>query len=219
MTPAPLAGRYSVGAAMAATGRALDWYRDSILVDTIGTDALLLEAEATPPGADGLVFLPYLAGERSPIWDPHARGVLAGLSLGHGRGHIARAIVEASALAIRHVAAPMLAAGVRVTEMRVCGGPARSDFWNRVKADVTGFRVAVPAVLETAVLGSAILAAVGVGVHPDLPRPRSAAMTRITARIEPRLELAPVYDGLYEAYRALYPATAPILAPLGRVPA
>ena len=115
------------------------------------------EAAATPPGADGLVFLPYLAGERSPIWDPEARGVLAGLTLGHGRGHIARAIVEASALAIRHVAAPMLTAGVEVTAMRVCGGPARSRFWNGVKADVTGFPVLVPEVLETAVLGSAIV--------------------------------------------------------------
>src|SRR5206468_9862988 len=102
VTPAPLAGRFSVGAAMAATGRALDWYRDLVLDDTIGVDALLIEAERTRPGADGLVFLPYLAGERSPIWDPEARGVLAGLTLGHGRGHIARAIVEASALAIRH---------------------------------------------------------------------------------------------------------------------
>ena len=117
----------------------------------ITTEALLEEAAATPPGADGLVFLPYLAGERSPIWDPDARGVLAGLTLGHTRGHVARAIVEASALAIRHVAAPMLEAGVRVTDMRVCGGPARSAFWNQVKADVTGFQVAVPAVLETAV--------------------------------------------------------------------
>lgn len=213
VTPAPLAGRFSVGAAMAATGRAFDWYRDSILGATIGTDALLAEAASTPPGADGLVFLPYLAGERSPIWDPDARGVLAGLTLGHGRGHVARAIVEASALAIRHVASPMLAAGVRVTEMRVCGGPARSDFWNRVKADVTGFQVAVPAVLETAVLGSAILGAVGVGAHRDLPT-AIRAMTRIESRIDPRPEVAPVYDRLYEAYRKLYPATAPILRPL-----
>ena len=139
VTPAPLAGLFSVGAAMATTGRALDWYRDGILGDTITTEALLAEAAATPPGADGLVFLPYLAGERSPIWDPEARGVLAGLTLAHGRGHLGRAIVEASALAIRHVSAPMLAAGVQVTEMRVCGGPARSRFWNEVKADVTGF--------------------------------------------------------------------------------
>jgi xylulokinase len=216
VTPAPLAGLFSVGAAMAATGRALDWYRDGILGATITIEALLAEAAATPPGSDGLVFLPYLAGERSPIWDPNARGVLAGLTLGHRRGHVARAIVEASALAIRHVAAPMLAAGVHITEMRVCGGPARSDFWNRVKADVTGFDVAVPAVLETAVLGSAILGAVGVGTHRDLPT-AIRAMTRIESRIEPRRELAPVYDRLYEAYQALYPATAPILEPLDRI--
>jgi xylulokinase len=210
VTPAPLAGLFSVGAAMATTGRALDWYRDGILGDTITTEALLGEAAATPPGADGLVFLPYLAGERSPIWDPEARGVLAGLTLGHGRGHLGRAIVEASALAIRHVSAPMLAAGVRVTEMRVCGGPARSRFWNEVKADVTGFTVAVPAVLETAVLGSAILGATGVGSYDDLPT-AIAAMTRIDTRIEPRRDLAPTYDRLFEAYRELYPATAPVL--------
>ena len=216
VTPAPLAGRYSVGAAMAATGRALDWYRDDIVGGAITTDALLAEAATTPPGADGLVFLPYLAGERSPIWDPEARGVLAGLTLGHGRGHIGRAIVEASALAIRHVAAPMLAAGVTVTEMRVCGGPARSAFWNGVKADVTGFPVAVPDVLETAVLGSAILAAVGIGAYPEL-RAAIGAMTRVAARIDPRPDLAPTYDALFEAYLALYPATAPVLRPLAGI--
>ncbi len=213
VTPAPLAGLFSVGAAMAATGRALDWYRDQVLVDTVGVDALLSEAAGAPPGAGGLVFLPYLAGERSPIWDPEARGVLAGLTLGHGRAHIGRAIVEASAMAIRHVAEPMLAAGVQVTEMRVCGGPARSRFWNGVKADVTGFPVAVPAVLETAVQGAAILGSVGVGAHRDL-RTAIGAMTRIESRIDPDPGLAPVYDRLFEAYRALYPATAPVLRPL-----
>ena len=214
VTPAPLPGRFSVGAAMAATGRALDWYRDAILRGTITTEALLAEAAAIPPGADGLIFLPYLAGERSPIWDPDARGVLAGLTLRHGRGHVARAIVEASALAIRHVATPMLAAGVRVTAMRACGGPARSAFWNAVKADVTGFPVLVPDVLETAVLGSAIVAAVGTGARPDLPS-AIRAMTHVTERIEPRGEVMPVYDRAFEAYRGLYPATAPLLRPLG----
>ena len=210
VTPAPLAGHYSVGAAMAATGRALDWYRDDVLGGTISTDALLAEAAHTPPGADGLVFLPYLAGERSPLWDPEARGVLAGLTLGHTRGHIARAILEASALAIRHVSAPMLAAGVRVTEMRVCGGPAQSEVWNQIKADVTGFTVAVPEVLETAVLGSAILGACAIEAYPDLPT-AIAAMTRVDHRLGPVAEHAPEYDRLYAAYTALYPATAPIL--------
>src|SRR6185436_14455100 len=129
----------------------------------------------------------------------------AGLTLAHGRGHVARAIVEASALAIRHVAEPMLEAGVRVTDMRVCGGPARSAFWNQVKADVTRFPVAVPGVLETAVLGSAILGAVAIGAHSDLPA-AIKAMTRIASRIQPRDENADVYDRLFEAYLALYPA-------------
>lgn len=217
VTPAPLAGLYSVGAAMAATGRALDWFRDSIVgggaPGAVTTERLLEEAAATPPGADGLVFLPYLAGERSPLWDPQARGVFAGLSLGHGRGHLARAIVEASALAIRHVATPMLSSGVRVTAMRVCGGPARSHAWNQVKADVTGFHVLVPRVLETAVLGSAILGAVGVGAAPDIEA-AIRTMTSIEREIDPRGDLAATYDSLFDAYVALYPATAPILRQL-----
>ena len=111
VTPAPLPGLYSVGAAMAATGRALDWFRDGVTGGSTTTEALLEEAATTPPGAEGVVFLPYLAGERSPIWDPTATGAFVGLTLAHGRGHLARAILEASALAIRHVAEPMLAAG------------------------------------------------------------------------------------------------------------
>src|SRR5206468_12322520 len=135
----------------------------------LSTEWLLEEAASTSPGADGVVFLPYLAGERSPIWDATATGAFVGLTLAHGRGHLVRAILEASALAIRHVAEPMLAAGVAVTAMRACGGPARSETWNQIKADVTGFPVLVPAVLETAVLGSGILGAVGIGVSPDMP--------------------------------------------------
>jgi xylulokinase len=216
VTPAPIAGRYSVGAAMAATGRALDWFRDEVIDGSTTTERLIEEAAATPPGAEGLVFLPYLAGERSPIWDPTATGVLAGLTLAHGRGHLTRAILEASALAIRHVATPMLAAGVQVTAMRACGGPARSATWNQIKADVTGFRVLVPAVLETAVLGSAMLGAVGIGAHTDLPT-AIRAMTRIDGELEPRGELRETYDRTYAAYTSLYPAVAPVLRPLAGV--
>ena len=138
-TIAPLPGLYSVGGAMAATGRAVDWFR----VDVLGggprrPTTLIEEAAAIPPGADGVVFLPYLAGERSPLWDPTARGAFVGLTLDHGRGHLTRAILEASAFAIRHVAEPILAAGADVRAMRVCGGPARSETWNQIKADVTG---------------------------------------------------------------------------------
>jgi xylulokinase len=218
VTPAPLEGLYSVGAAMAATGRALDWFRDAVVGGGLTTERLLEEAAGTPPGADGVVFLPYLAGERSPIWDPTATGAFAGLTLAHGRGHFARAVIEASALAIRHVAGPMLAAGVTVTAMRACGGPARSAVWNQVKADVTGFPVLVPAVLETALLGSAILGAVAIGVERETVA-AVRSMTRIDHRLEPRAEHAETYDRLFAAYTGLYPAIAPVLRPLAPVPA
>jgi xylulokinase len=213
-TNAPLAGRWVIGGAMAATGKALDWFAADVLGGTATIDELLDEAAAVPPGADGLVFLPYLAGERSPLWDPTARGAFAGLTLRHGRGHLARAILEAAALAIRHVAEPILAAGVHVADMRVTGGPARSEAWNRIKADVTGFAVEVPHVLETAVVGSAIAAAAGVGAHPDLPA-AIRAMTRVDRRIEPNPVNAATYDALFEAYTALHPAIAPVLRRLG----
>ncbi|HYK94250.1 MAG TPA: FGGY-family carbohydrate kinase [Candidatus Dormibacteraeota bacterium] len=219
-TPAPLPGLYSVGGAMAATGAALDWLGSEILNGSVPVDDLLAAARTVAPGAEGLVFLPYLAGERSPLWDASARGVFAGLTLRHTRAHLVRATLEAAALAIRHVAAPMLAAGIEVTAMRACGGPARDDGWNQIKADVTGFTVEVPRLRETAAAGAAIVAAVGMGVHPDLPA-AIREMTTIDRRFEPDPERGDVYDELYAAYTALHPAVSPILRGLaaGRMPA
>jgi xylulokinase len=212
-TIAPLPGLYSVGGAMAATGRAVDWFRVEVLHGAATTATLIEEAGSIPAGADGVVFLPYLAGERSPLWDPTARGAFAGLALGHGRGHMTRAILEASAFAIRHVAESILAAGVEVGSMRVCGGPARSETWNQIKADVTGFTVEVPAVLETAVAGSAILAATGVGAWPDLAA-AIGGMTRMSRRLDPNPASRARYDATYDAYRHLHPAIAPIIREL-----
>lgn len=210
VTIAPLPGLFSIGGAMAATGRAIDWFNAEIVGSSGTVEALLEEAATTPAGADGALFLPYLAGERSPIWDPTARGAFVGLTLDHRRGHLARAILEASALAIRHVAAPILAAGIRVDEMRVCGGPARSEAWNQIKADVTGFSVEVPAILETAVLGAAILGATGIGAYPDVPA-AIRGMTHVSRRLEPRSELRDLYDAAYQAYVDLHPAISPIV--------
>jgi xylulokinase len=209
-TPAPLPGLFSVGGAMAATGTALDWFAEDVLGGNRPVGSLIEEAAGVAPGAEGLVFLPYLAGERSPLWDPTARGAFAGLSVRHGRAYLTRAILEAAALSIRHVAEPILAAGVRVTAMRACGGPARSDTWNQIKADVTGFAVEVPTVLETAVVGAAIVAAVGVGAQPDLPT-AIRAMTAIDRRLEPAPSRRPIYDRVYEAYVGLHPALSPVI--------
>ena len=212
-TIAPLPGLYSVGGAMAATGRAVDWFRVDVLRSVATTETLIEEAGAIPPGADGVVFLPYLAGERSPLWDPTARGAFVGLTLGHGRGHLTRAILEASAFAIRHVADSILVAGAEVRAMRVCGGPARSETWNQIKSDVTGFTVEVPAVLETAVAGSAIMAATGVGAWPDLPA-AIRGMTRASRQLVPNPATRGRYDATYHAYRRLHPAISPIVRDL-----
>ncbi len=212
-TPAPLPGLFSVGGAMAATGAALDWFGGEILNGTTPVEDLLAEAGRVAPGSEGLLFLPYLAGERSPLWDPAARGAFAGLTLHHTRAHMVRAILEAAALAIRHVAEPMLAAGIQVSTMRACGGPARDDGWNQIKADVTGFTVEVPRLRETAAVGAAIVAAVGVGAHPDLPA-AIRAMTAIDRRFEPDAERRAMYDRLYEAYVALHPALSPVIRSL-----
>jgi xylulokinase len=205
---APIPGRWFLGGAMNATGKALDWLRDDVLHATAPTDELLAEAAAVRPGADGLVFLPYLAGERSPIWDRQARGAFVGLTLRHRRAHLVRAVLEAANLALRHVAAPIVAAGIPVRELRVSGGLAREPAWNRVKADVTGFTVAVPEIVETALVGSAIVAGTGVGVFPDLAT-GSRAIVRIEDRIVPDPSHLAAYDALYAAYVELYPALRP----------
>jgi xylulokinase len=196
---------------MAATGAALDWFASDVLGGAESLDRLIDEAAEVEPGSSGLVFLPYLAGERSPLWDPNARGAFVGLTLRHGRAHMTRAILEAAALALRHVAAPALAAGISVSAMRACGGPAASSTWNRIKADVTGFAVEVPRVRETAAVGAAILAAVGARAHPDLAS-AIEAMTSIESRFAPDRATTPVYDRVFEEYVRLYPAIAPVVS-------
>jgi sugar (pentulose or hexulose) kinase len=203
--PAPLPGRWAVGGAMAALGASVDWLRTTVLGDRWTLDELFGEAAAVSAGADGLVFLPYLAGERAPLFDEGARGAFAGLTLAHGRGHLLRAVLEGAAFAMRHVAEPLAAAGAPVTSIRLAGRPTPGDLWARIKADVLGVPAIVPAVGETAVVGAAILAASGVGAVPDLAA-GVAAMTGTARRLDPDPRTRAVYDAAFTRYKALYPA-------------
>ena len=221
---APLPGRWLLGGAMTATGKALDWLAEAMVggapvgeLSLQGPEALIVEAAAVPAGADGLVFLPYLAGERSPIWEPQARGAFVGLTLAHGRAHLARAVLEAAAFALRHVATPIVDAGVTIRELRVTGGTARTDTWNQIKADVLVLPVAVPEIRESSLLGAAILAATGIGWRPDVPS-GIREMVRIDHRLEPNPANRAAYDAAFEAYVALWPAIAPIVHRMRRVP-
>jgi xylulokinase len=197
-------GEYIVGGAMAALGKALDWYRDLVAGPEASLHDLIEGAMTTPLGADGLIFLPYLAGERAPIWDPQARGVLFGLTLQHTRHHVARAVLESVAFAIRHLAERLVEAGARISEMRVCGGQAQSASWNQIKADVTGLPVAVPQVTEAALMGAAVLAGVGAGLVSNVT-PGANQMVHINQVLEPDPKRHQHYTHLYRVYARLYP--------------
>ncbi len=214
--PAPLAGLHYVGGAMAGTGKALDW----LVGDALGASAtlpeLLVEAATAPAGAGGLLFLPYLAGERWPLHDPAARGAFVGLTLRHRRAHLVRAVLEAAAFALRHVAAPAVAAGLPFTELRVTGGTAASRLWNQVKADVVGVEVVVPRVAEASIGGAAVLAAVGIGLVAD-ERAGIEALVGLADRLAPDPAARAVYDRLAPVYEELHGRLASTNAVLGDV--
>ena len=213
--PAPLPGRWAVGGAMAALGASVGWLRSSVLADRWSAEELFAEAASLPAGAEGLIFLPYLAGERAPLFDEDARGAFVGLTLAHGRAHLFRAVLEGVAFAMRHVAEPLALAGAPVLELRLAGRPSPGDLWARIKADVLGVPAIIPAVGETAVLGAAIIAAAGVGALPDLEA-GVASMAPIARRLEPDPATRAAYDQAFGVYRDLYPALRPLQGDPGR---
>ncbi len=203
--PAPLPGRWAVGGAMAALGASLDWLRGAVLGDRWTIDELFAAAAAVPAGAGGVTFLPYLAGERAPVFDETARGAFVGLGLEHGRGHLVRAVLEGAAYAMRSVAEPLAVAGAPIGELRLAGRTTPGDLWGQIKADVLGVPTAVPLVGETAVLGAAILAASGSGAAIGLAE-AVAAMTAVARRLEPNPAVSDRHAAGYATYLALYPA-------------
>jgi xylulokinase len=202
--PAPAPRLFVCGGPLAAAGRSLPWFMSVAGYAPDDFATVESEAAATPPGADGLVFLPYLAGERTPVWDDRARGVLFGLTERHTRGHVARAVFEGVAFSLRHIADLMRVSGATIEELRVTGGQANVMLWNRIKADVIGAPVVVPTVTEGGLLGEAILAAAGAGRAQDALT-AAASFVRVAARLEPDPATSIAYDKAYATYRELYP--------------
>jgi xylulokinase len=155
------------------------------------------------------VFLPFLAGAGQPENDPDARGVFYGLTLSHGKGHCARAIMESIAFLLRKILADFVRSGVAMKEVRSMGGGARADLWLQIKADVIGLPIARMEEEETSTLGAAILAAVRCGEHPDIAS-AAAAMVRVGRRFAPDPRSAPIYERSYALYTELYGALAPV---------
>jgi xylulokinase len=197
-------GLSCVAAGMATSGSVVEWLRE--LAGGIPVQDLVAEAAATAPGADGLLLLPYLAGERSPLFDPDARGVLAGLTLSHERRHLARAAYEATAFGVRHNLEAIGAGGWQAERVVAVGGGASSAFWPQIVSDVAGVRQVLPARTIGAAYGDALMAAIGSGlVAADTDWTAEAGAT------VPRAEVRSLYDDRYALYRRLYDDTVDVV--------
>lgn len=201
----PLLGMWVLGAATNTSGKALDWFAERIAPAGTSYAALLSDAAAVPPGAGGLLFLPHLAGERAPVLDSRSRGAWVGLTLEHDRRHLVRALLEGVAFNFRSMQDALAEHGGAVGNIHCVGGQAHSTLWNQIKADVLNRPVLVPEVIEAAVVGAAILAAVGIGAYAGREEAVSA-MVHIARQFEPDHARAMLYDELYGAYCTLYPA-------------
>lgn len=207
-------GKWHVMGVMLMAGGSLRWFRDTLAeqekqeAQAQGVDAyelIIRKAMQVPPGSEGLLFLPYLSGERTPYPDPYARGVFFGLTLSHTRNHLARAVLEGVSFGIRDSFEILQAMGVTVREVRATGGGARSPEWRQLMADITGHPHVTLHAEEGPAFGAALLAGVGAGVWGSVPEACQAAI-QTRSRTEPNPTMTARYERAYQTYRALYPA-------------
>jgi len=202
-----------------SSGVSIEWFVREFLQNegTEGLRELTELAQGAPLGSGGLLYLPYLQGERTPLWDPKARGSFFGLTAETSRPDLARAVLEGTAFALRGIIDCLEEVlGTSVEEIRAVGGGTRNPLWNQIKADVLGKRLAVLEFQETSALGAALLAGMGAGIYEDFAQATALARSCNSARrVEPDPERAERYDQLYRFFTGLYPATRDIAHALG----
>ena len=196
-----------MGVMLSAAG-SLQWYRDTLAPD-VSFDDLLKEAESAEPGCEGLQFLPYLSGERTPYPDPLARGAWVGLTTRHSRAHLTRALIEGVSFGFKDIFSLIQSAGLgAITQVRASGGGMKSALWRQVLASVLDAELVTVNTTEGAAYGAALLAGVGAGNWPDvLTACREAIL--ITGQTQPDPEQVTIYRSRYPQYQALYPALKP----------
>lgn len=193
-----------VGGALSSGGLLLEWFVQRFYNHAPHPyEVVTQEAGSIPAGAEGLMALPYLAGERSPIFDPQARSVFFGIAETHTRAHFARAVLESVAFAVRDVCQVLLEVGAEIEEVRLAGGAAQNQVWGQIKADVLGRPVLIPELADSGLLGAAIIAGWGVGEFENLSD-AAEKMVRFRARLEPNPQHHATYTQLFEFYRDLY---------------
>jgi xylulokinase len=202
-------GKWHTMGVVLSAGGSLRWLRDTFYRDeaaAVGVyDRIVEEASSVAPGSEGLIFLPYLTGERTPYPDPDARGVFFGITLRHGRPHFARAVLEGVAYALNDTFEIFGDIGVEMTQVRSSGGGAKSRLWRQIHADVTRRPHVTLTIDEGPALGAALLAAVGTGAYATVAD-ACRAVIRTSDESMPDASNVGAYRRYYEVYRALYPA-------------
>jgi xylulokinase len=196
--------RWHVMGVTQGAGLSLRWFRDQFCPG-LSYDALMKEAAESPAGADGLLWAPYLMGERTPHLDPKARGALVGLTAQHTRAHVIRAILEGVAFSLRDTFTIFRDLSVPVKSIRLGGGGARSPLWQQIQADIDGMRVDLVAAEEGAAYGAALLAGVGAGVWRSVESACESSV-HVARQVEPIGKNVDLMNRRYEEYRKLYPA-------------
>jgi len=220
-------GLWHVMGVTQAAGLSLRWVRDHLhgAVAAVGGnegvdpyEALVEQAATAPAGCEGLLYLPYLMGERTPHLDPNARGGWVGLTARHDRAALIRSVLEGVTYSLRDCIELLREAGVPVTAVRASGGGARSRVWRQMQADVFGVPVTTLSATDGPAYGAALLAAVGAGIYPDVAVACDATL-RENETLRPDQVRQATYEGYYGVYRALYPALRDQLAELSRLAA
>jgi xylulokinase len=223
-------GQYGISGGLATAGALTTWFRDAFAKDLVAAEAdhaagsenpylaLADEAATSTLGAHGLVALPYFSGERTPLHDPDARGVIAGLSLAHTRADVYRAVLEASAYGIRHNLDVMRSTGAPIRRVAAVGGGAHNPLWLKIVSDVAFVEQSIPERTTGASFGDAFLAGRATGVIPSDEDLRQS-WVRISSTIEPDPAASRAYEPYYRAFRDLYPATSPVVHDLARLQA
>ena len=205
-------GKWHVMGCVLSAGGSLQWFRNELCNDEMTQakkkkvdpyELITAQAAAAPAGSEGLFFLPYLTGERTPHADPHARGSWVGLSLRHGKGHLARSVMEGATYAMRDSLEIAKAMDIPVREVRLSGGGARSEFWRQMQADIYGQSVVTINAEEGPAYGVALLAAAGTGAYKDVVEACKATISVVT-RTKPAAPARKTYNKCYPVYQQLY---------------
>ena len=194
-----------------AAGQSLRWFRDLLKTNSGGTnyDDLTREAASAPPGSDGVLWAPYLMGERTPHLDPNARGTLTGLAASHTRAHVTRAVLEGVAFSLKDTFSLFDEMRVPVRRVRLGGGGARSELWRQIQADVYAHEVEILAAEEGAAYGAALLAGVSAKFW-DSVEEACDAVVKVEQQVKPNPKAVEALARQYGNYRELYPALKPL---------